>query len=155
MPASIWKSADSQTASQRGKSPVCVGGGVGACACACVCVRARLHVVVCVCEWGWFTGSVKEFLTGMHIEPLVSLLLSLLNRNSGVDKQGRPGECGELSEWAQRFNMTATLSPLLVSGWRKCPTTVCLVAASWQIKHVTGRKYWTGFQTGEAALNHD
>ncbi|TNN75794.1 hypothetical protein EYF80_013941 [Liparis tanakae] len=43
-------------------------------------------------------GPEKGFLTGMHIALLVSLLLSLLNRNSGADKQGRPGECGELKK---------------------------------------------------------
>ena len=61
----------------------------------------------------------------MHIEPLMSVLLSLLNRNSGVDKQGCTGECGKLSERAQRFNMTATL----LSCWfrvRKMSYTVYL-----------------------------
>lgn len=85
-----------------------------------------------------------------------SLLLSLLNRNSSVDKQGRPGERGELSEWAQSFNTTATLSRLLFEGEENVlHYTECLVVASRQITRMPGRKRQTGFLTGEAALSCD
>lgn len=62
-------------------------------------LQSLLQLRPCMCaNVNMFTGSVEEFLTGVNIEPFVSLLCSLLNRNNGVDKQGRPGECGKLSE---------------------------------------------------------
>lgn len=92
--------------------------------CARVCARE------CKCERTVYRISEGVFDRNAR---WASPLLSLLNRNSVADKQGRPGEGGELSEPAQRFNTTATLSWLQLQAVLHC---TCCGGITTGITHV-------------------